>query len=338
VQARTHDNDRAKADYMSAFIWAGFLCIYVALLLLDLTVLHRESKVLSIAQAVSWTIVWILVAMAAGGLVYGLYEYDWVGWHSGFGHINVGGRDALIQYITGYFLEWSLSIDNIFVIALIFSYMKIPLALQYRVLFWGIVGAIVLRGAMIAMGAALVHSFDWSFYLFGAILILSAVRMLRDDGEYDPDKSRLMKFTRRLFPISDQLDGERFITRINGARVVTPLFVTLVFVDFADVIFAVDSIPAIFAVTQDPFLVLTSNAFAILGLRSLYFAIASMMDRFRYLKLSLVAILGFVGVKMLLTQHVHISNLYSLAVILGMLGCGVVASVVAGKPTATERS
>jgi tellurite resistance protein TerC len=321
---------------MTALVWAGFLLLYLTLLLLDLTVLHRESRVLGITQAIGWTLVWLVVAMAAGGLIYGLYEFDWLGWHSGFGHLNINGRDALTQYITGYFLEWSLSIDNIFVIALIFSYMKIPPILQYRVLFWGIVGAIVLRGAMIAMGAALVHNFEWSFYLFGAILIVSAVRLLRDDDEYDPARSGLMRFTRRLFPVSDHLDGERFITRINGARAVTPLFVTLVFVDFADVIFAVDSIPAIFAVTQDPFLVLTSNAFAILGLRSLYFAIAGMMDRFRYLKLSLVAILVFVGVKLLLTRHMDIPNLYSLGAILGMLGCGVVASIVAGKPAATD--
>lgn len=322
---------------MTAFIWGGFLLVYLLLLLLDLTVLHRESRVLSIAQAIGWTLLWIAVAMAAGAAICGLYEYDWLGWHSGVGHMNISGRDALIQYVTGYFLEWSLSIDNIFVIALIFTYMKIPLALQYRVLFWGIVGAIVLRGAMIAMGTALVQNFDWSFYLFGTVLIVSALRMLRDDKDYDPGSSALMKFTRRLFPVSDQLDGERFITRVGATRAATPLLVTLIFVDFADVVFAVDSIPAIFAVTQDPFLVLTSNAFAILGLRSLYFAIAGMMDRFRYLKLSLVAILAFVGVKMLLMHHAHISNLYSLAVILGMLGCGVLASMIAGKPDSARQ-
>ncbi len=313
---------------MNALVWAGFLALYVSLLTLDLSILHRESSTLSVRQALFWTLVWVVVGLCAGGLIYGLYEHDWLSWSAGFGSPDLNGRDAFLQYATGYLLEWSLSVDNIFVIALIFSYMKIPAALQYRVLFWGIVGAIVLRGVMIAMGTALIHSFDWMFYVFGAILLLSAARILRSqEEEYDPSKSVLVRIIRRVFPLSEQLDGERFFSSVNGRLTATPLFVALLFVDFADTVFAVDSIPAIFAVTQDPFLVLTSNAFAILGLRSLYFAVAALMAMFRYLKLSLVFILGFVGVKMLLTQHLHIPNLYSLAVIAGMLGIGILASV-----------
>ncbi len=313
---------------MTALVWVGFLAIYILLLTIDLAVLHREASALSVRQALFWTLVWIVVGVLAGALIYGLYEHDWLSWSAGFGSPNLGGRDAFLQYATGYLLEWSLSVDNIFVIALIFSYMKIPVTLQYRVLFWGIVGAIALRGVMIAMGTALIHSFDWMFYVFGAILLLSAARMLRsEEQDYDPSKSLLVRIVRRVFAFSERLDGERFFSRIDGRLTATPLFVTLLLVDFADTVFAVDSIPAIFAVTQDPFLVFTSNAFAILGLRSLYFAVAALIAMFRYLKLSLVFVLGFVGVKMLLTQHVHIPNLYSLTVIAGMLCIGIVASV-----------
>ncbi|NLG76538.1 MAG: TerC/Alx family metal homeostasis membrane protein, partial [Xanthomonadaceae bacterium] len=220
----------------------------------------------------------------------------------------------------------------IFVIAVIFTYMKIPPQYQYRVLFWGIVGAIVLRGAMIAMGAALIHAFDWMFYVFGAILLLSAARMLKsEDEQFDPSTSVLVRLARRVYPVTDRLDGERFFTMEQGKRAATPLFVTLLLVDFADVVFAVDSIPAIFAVTQDPFIVFTSNAFAILGLRSLYFAIAGLMVMFKYIKFSLIFILAFVGVKMMLHHHVEIAHAVSLAIIVGFLAIGIVASLVSSR-------
>ena len=206
-------------------------------------------------------------------------------------------------------------------------------------LFWGIVGAIVLRGAMIAAGAALIQAFDWTFYLFGIVLIVSAARMLKtDEDEFDPGKSVLIKLARRIYPVTDQLDGNRFFTHANGTRAATPLFVTLLFIDFADVVFAVDSIPAIFAVTQDPFLVFSSNAFAILGLRSLYFAVAGLMALFKYLKISLVFVLGFIGVKMLLHHHVQIDNTLSLLAILVFLGIGVLASVWANRREQTRLS
>lgn len=320
------ERKQAHADKrMTLLVWVAFLVLFVGVLALDLGVLHRESREMAVPQALGWTLVWVMVALSFTGAVYGLYEHQWLGWQP---LERMSGMDAAIAYVNGYILEWSLSVDNIFVIAVIFSYMKIPPQFQYRVLFWGIVGAILLRGLMIGMGAALIATFDWMFYVFGGILLISAARMLKsDEDEFDPGKSPLVRIARRVYPVTDQLDGDRFFTHVNGARAATPLFVCLLLVDFADVVFAVDSIPAIFSVTQDPFIVFTSNAFAILGLRSLYFAIAGLMIMFKYLKLSLVFILGFVGVKMVLHHHVHISNLMSLGVILGFLLIGVLASV-----------
>jgi tellurite resistance protein TerC len=315
---------------MNWIVWAGFFAIFIGVLALDLGVLHRESKEMSVRQALGWTVVWIAVAMSFTGLVYGLYAHHWFGW--GLTPEAPDGAEAALQYVTGYLLEWSLSVDNIFVIAVIFTFMKIPTQFQYRVLFWGIVGAILLRGVMIAMGAALIHNFDWMFYVFGGILLLSAARMLKsEEDQFDPGKSVLVRLARRVYPVTDKLDGEKFFTTVNGARAATPLFVTLLLVDFADVVFAVDSIPAIFAVTQDSFIVFTSNAFAILGLRSLYFAIAGMMMMFKYLKLSLIFILGFVGVKMMLHHHYQIAHTVSLGVIVGFLAIGVMASLWASR-------
>jgi tellurite resistance protein TerC len=311
---------------MSLMVWVVFFVLYLSVLALDLVVLHRESKEMSVRQALGWTVVWILVALSFSALVYGVYEHHWFGWRTTPDAPR--GAEAAIQYVTGYLLEWSLSVDNIFVIAIIFTYMKIPAQFQYRVLFWGIVGAILLRGAMIAAGAALIHSFDWMFYVFGAILLLSAARMLKSEEEqFDPGKSVLVRLARRVYPVTDKLDGERFFTMVDGARHATPLFVTLLLVDFADVVFAVDSIPAIFAVTQEPFIVFTSNAFAILGLRSLYFAIAGLMMMFKYIKFSLIFILAFVGVKMMLHHHLEIPHAISLGVIVAFLAIGIVASL-----------
>lgn len=307
-------------------VWIVFFVLYLSVLALDLVVLHRESKEMSVRQALGWTVVWVIVALSFSALVYGVYEHHWFGWR--VSPDAPGGSEAMIQYITGYLLEWSLSVDNIFVIAVIFTYMKIPAQFQYRVLFWGIVGAILLRGAMIAAGAALIHAFDWMFYVFGAILLLSAARMLKsEDEQFDPGKSVLVRLARRVYPVTDKLDGERFFTMVNGARAATPLFVTLLLVDFADVVFAVDSIPAIFAVTQEPFIVFTSNAFAILGLRSLYFAIAGLMMMFKYIKFSLIFILAFVGVKMMLHHHLEIPHAVSLGVIVAFLAIGIIASL-----------
>jgi tellurite resistance protein TerC len=317
---------------MTSVAWGLFFTIYLTLLVIDLGVISRESSVLTITQALKRTLIWIGVALAFGAFVYYLYDNPQMGTVS-----TLSGSEALVQYLTGYVLEWSLSVDNIFVIAIIFTYMNIPLQYQYRVLFWGIVGAIVLRGVMIMAGAALINAFDWSFYLFGAILIYSVARMLKQDDDFDPENSVLIKLARKAYPIADHLDGNRFFTRLNGRSAAAPLFVTVLFVDLADVVFAVDSIPAVFAVTQDPFIVFTSNAFAILGLRSLYFAVAGLMALFKYLKISLVFVLGLIGVKMMLHHHLAVSNVLSLTVILSFLLIGVLASVRANRREAALR-
>jgi tellurite resistance protein TerC len=274
--------------------------------------------------------------------VYFLYERDGLSVA-----VDVSGRRAAMEYITGYVIEKSLSLDNVFVIAMIFSHFAIPAAYQHRILFWGILGALAMRGAMIGAGSALLHRFGWLTYGFGAFLLFTAVRMLvtRHDT-LEPEKSPLVRALRRVLPVSDRLDGERFFTRVDGRRAATPLFLVLLLVESTDLMFAVDSVPAIFAVTQDPFLVFTSNVFAILGLRSLYFALAGAMARFRYLKASLVFVLAFVGVKMLLVHHAKIPTWVSLSFILGILSVGVAASMVAGArdparlrppPTGTDR-
>jgi len=309
-------------------VWVCFIALFLGLLFLDLSVLHRESAELSVKQALFWTAVWVTVAMSFAAVVYGLYEYRWLGFEPGQGVTD--GTDAVVQYVTGYLLEWSLSVDNIFVIALIFSYLKIPTQYQYRVLFWGIVGAIVLRGMMIAAGTTLLQHFDWMFYVFGAILLLSALRMLRSGEEvHDVGNSFPARLVRRFVPVTPELERARFFVRRDGRLFATPLFVALVMVELTDVVFAVDSIPAILAVTRDPFLVFSSNAFAILGLRSLYFAVAGLMAMFRYLRYSLVLILAFVGMKMLLVSHYHVPNLVSLGIILGTLAAGILASIIA---------
>ena len=311
---------------MTQLVWAAFLVLFLTLLVLDLSVLHREAAELSVKQALFWTLVWVGVSFSFTIAIYGLYEHRWLGFEPGSGVAS--GSDAVVQYVTGYLLEWSLSVDNIFVIALIFSYLKIPVLYQYRVLFWGIVGAIVLRGLMIAAGTALVHRFDWMFYVFGAILLVSALRMLKPDAEEaDVANSWPVRVVRRFMPVTSEITTSKFLVRQDGKLHATPLLVALVIVDITDVVFAVDSIPAILAVTRDPFLVFTSNAFAILGLRALYFAVAGLMAMFRYLKYSLVLILAFVGVKMLLVNHYHVPNLMSLAIIVATLGAGVLASL-----------
>jgi len=310
---------------VTELVWIGFVALFLVLLFLDLSVLHREAAELSVREALLWTAVWVGVASCFTGAVYGLYEYRWFGFEPA--DELARGSDAVVQYVTGYLLEWSLSVDNIFVMALIFSYLKIPALYQYRVLFWGIVGAIVLRGLMIVAGTALLARFDWMFYVFGATLLVSALRMLRDDEVRDFGSSLPARMVRRFVPVTGELDRARFFVRRSGSLFATPLFVALVMVELTDVVFAVDSIPAILAITRDPFLVFTSNAFAILGLRSVYFAVAGLMALFRYLKYSLVLILVFVGVKMLLVGVYHVPNVVSLGIIVGTLAGGIAASL-----------
>lgn len=318
---------------MPITIWLIFFAIYSALLVLDLGILHREASVISVGRALRATLVWVVSALLFAALVYCLYEYKWFD-----AKVNISGAEALTQFVTGYMLEWSLSVDNIFVIALILSYMQIPVQHQYRVLFWGIVGAILLRGVLIAAGATLIHRFDWMFYVFGAVLIWSAIGMLRSEDEYKPEQSWIIRLVQRLLPVTDHLEGDRFLVTINQRRMATPLLVSLVFVDIADVVFAVDSIPAIFAVTQDSFIVFTSNAFAILGLRALYFAVAGLLAAFKYLKQTLVLVLALIGLKMIFHQQLQIPDSVSLGVIFGILAAGVIMSMIFSKSEKTQDS
>jgi tellurite resistance protein TerC len=316
----------------STVVWISFLALVALCLALDLGVFHRRARVDSLAESLGWTAVWVSLALAFNVAVYYLYEYNPSGWDVDTSQLS--GQQAAIEFFTGYLVEKSLSVDNIFVIAMIFATFRIPIADQHRVLFWGILGAVVLRGAMIFGGIALIERFEWVTYVLGAILLWSAAKMLviRHDNA-DVENSIVIRLIRRMIPVTDELAGSRFFVRRDGVRMATPLFVALVLVEFTDLMFAVDSIPAIFAITRDPFLVFTSNIFAILGLRSLYFVLAGLMEKFRYLKMSLVFLLAYIGVKMMLVHHYPIPPLTSLAVIAGILSVGVLASTSAARDT-----
>ena len=314
---------------MSIVIWLGFIALIVVFLALDLGVFHRRPHTVSIKEALAWTAFWVALALVFNCFVYQLYEHHWLDFGRSLRH-QLDGGEAALKFFTGYLVEKSLSVDNIFVIAMIFAYFSVPLQYQHRVLFWGILGALVLRGVMIAGGTALITRFSWTTYFFGALLLLSAGKLLvtRHDN-IEPGRNLAVRWVRKMYPVSNEFDGSHFFTIIDGKRAITPLLLALIVVETSDVFFAVDSIPAIFAVTSDPFIVFTSNVFAILGLRSLYFAVAGMMERFRFLKMSLVFLLAFVGVKMLLAHHHPIPTVTSLAIIVGILAVGIVASVFA---------
>lgn len=315
---------------MSVLVWTGFFIFVTLLVLLDLGVFHRKSHEIKIPEALAWTAVWVCLALAFNVLLFFLYDQSWFGWADLTSH-QLSGQQAAIQFLTGYLVEKSLSIDNIFVIAMIFSFFQVPLQEQHRVLFWGIFGAVVLRGIMILAGVGLIDRFEWIVYVFGVVLIASAAKMLvtRHDN-IDPDKNLFVRLARKMYPFTDSFDEGRFFTIQNGKRAGTPLLLALILVETTDVMFAIDSIPAILAITRDPFLVFTSNVFALLGLRSLYFALAGMMDRFRYLKMSLVFLLAYIGVKMLLSHHYPIPNVVSLSIMGGLLAVGILASILVG--------
>ncbi len=314
-------------------IWSGFIAFILVMIALDLGVFHRRAHAVRLPEALSWTLVWIALALAFNVFVYFLYDKNWQGWD--IDTFPLSGREAAIQYFTGYLVEKSLSVDNIFVIAMIFAYFRVPLKEQHRLLYWGVLGAVVLRGVMIGSGAALISRFTWVVYVFGVLLIMSAARLLvlRHDN-LRPERNPLFRLARSFFPVTSEYAGSQFFIRSGGKLAATPLFLALVLVESSDVMFAVDSIPAIFAITRDPFLIFTSNVFAILGLRSLYFALAGLMDRFRYLKVSLVFVLAYVGIKMIMVHHYPIPVTFSLAVISGMLAVGIIASLVITEDTA----
>ena len=316
---------------MTLLFWVSFLVLIAILLALDLGLFRKGDDSISTREALIRTSIWVSLALCFNVFVYFAYERHWLGMGLGNG-AAIGGAQAALEFFTGYLVEESLSLDNIFVIALIFTYFRIPPKYQHRVLFWGIIGAVLMRGVLIVLGSALVARFTWLTYIFGGVLILTAVKMLieRHDN-LEPEKDPLVKLVRRLFPIAEELHGNRFFIRVNGVRTATPLFLVLVLVESTDLLFAFDSIPAVFAVTKEPFLIFTSNIFAILGLRSLYFALAGLMTKFRYLKMSLVYLLAYIGVKMIVVHHYPIPTGVSLAVIIGILSVGVLASWVGNR-------
>lgn len=307
-----------------AWAWVAFMTLVVVLLILDLGVLHRKTHEISIPESLKLSAFYIAVALAYGG---------WVWWYLG----DVAG----MNYLTAYFVEKSLSLDNVFVISLVFTYFAIPRLYQHRVLFWGILGVIFLRGIMIGAGAALIEQFHWILYLFGGFLIITGIKMLIASGDDEPDmsKNKVIAFLRRHLRVTDQLHGDKFWVRQpdpktgHSIRWATPLFLALVVVEISDLVFAVDSVPAVFAITTDPFVVYTSNIFAILGLRALYFALAAMVHRFEYLKYALAAVLIFIGGKIFYASFVgKVPALVSLGVTFGLLAAGVVVSLLRTKP------
>lgn len=306
------------------WLWVLFNLFVLGMLALDLGVFHRKAHTVSLKEASIWSVVWISLALLFN---LGIYLY----WDVVNPLSTYTNSEAALAFLTGYLIEKSLSVDNIFVFVLIFGAFAVPAAYQHRVLFWGILGALVMRAALIGVGSVLLKEFHWIIYLFGAFLIFTGVRMAlhrKEENPEDMQNNGLIRFFRRIMPVTDKYEGEKFFTRRNGVLMATPLFLVLLLVESTDLIFAVDSIPAIFAVTQDPFLVYTSNVFAILGLRSLYFLLAGVVDKFYYLKLGLAVILVFVGTKMVLVDLYKIPVAWSLGVIASILTISVVASLI----------
>jgi tellurite resistance protein TerC len=298
------------------WLWVGFNVFVLAMLALDLGVFHRKAHIVSFRESITWTVVWVALALLFNGGVWHFY-----------------GSQKALEFFTGYLIEKSLSVDNVFVFALLFSYFAVPATYQHKVLFWGVLGALIMRAVMIAAGAALITKFTWIIYVFGAFLILTGIKMVvKREEEIHPERNPVVRWFKKLMPVTSDYRGDKFFVRENGVRAATPLFVVLLLVEISDLIFAVDSIPAIFAVTTDPFIVYTSNVFAILGLRSLYFALAGVMDKFHYLKIGLGVVLAFVGVKMLLAHTAwKIPTLPALGIVVLILVVSVVVSLLRPK-------
>lgn len=305
---------------VSIWVWLGFTVFVLAMLALDLGVFHRNSHEVKFKEALAWSGVWLTLALLFAG---GVFIYS--------------GAERGLEFLTGYIIEWSLSVDNIFVFLLIFSYFAVPAKYQHKVLFWGILGALVMRAIMSALGATLIKEFHWVIYFFGALLVFSGVKMAtQKETGLHPEKNPLVRLFRRFMPVTTEYHGDSFFNRINGLRHATPLLIALLMVESADLVFAVDSVPAIFSITTDPFIVYTSNVFAILGLRSLYFALSGVMSRFHYLKIGLSVVLVFVGVKMLLSDVYKVPILLSLAVIAGTLAASIIYSLLKPRQEHTD--
>jgi tellurite resistance protein TerC len=303
------------------WFWIPFNLFILGMLALDLGVFHREAHTVSLREALGWSIVWISLSLTFN---FGIYVY--------------GGSEPALAFLTGYLIEYALSVDNIFVMVLIFGYFGVDRIYQHRVLFWGILGALVMRGLFIGVGTYMLSHFHWLIYIFGAMLVVTGTRMaFREEVPFDAEQNKVLKLVRRLVPVTPQYHGKSFLIRHNGRIFATPLLLVLILVEFTDLIFAIDSIPAIFAVTTEPFLVYTSNVFAILGLRSLYFVLAGIVHKFRYLKYGLSFILVFVGVKMLLADIQEVPIIASLVVIANALIISILLSVVVPEPAEEEQ-
>lgn len=297
------------------YVWAGFIAFVMLLLAIDLGIFHRNSHEVKIKEALIWSAVWISLALIFN---YGVYVFI--------------GKVKALEFLTGYLIEKSLSVDNLFVFIMLFSFFNVPPKYQHKVLFWGILGALIMRAIFIFTGVALISKFHWIIYIFGAFLVFTGLKMLfHKDEEIAPDKNPLVRLFKKFFPVSEQMHGSKFFVKLNSKTVATPLFIVLLVVEFTDLIFAVDSIPAILAISNDTFIIFTSNVFAILGLRALYFALAGITKYFYYLKYGLSAILVFVGVKMVIVGFYKIPIVYSLLTILGILLISILASVFVKK-------
>jgi tellurite resistance protein TerC len=367
------------ADPASMKMWAyiGFIALVMLFLALDLGVFHRDAHEVTMKESITWSCIWLACGLSFTGFIYCAYQYSWLGLGLetpvyASGAITLGevtGATAAIQYLTGYIVEKSLAMDNIFVIAMIFGYFAIPAKYQHRVLFWGIIGALIMRGAMIYLGAELIINYTWILIIFGFFLILTALKMALIKSHSDPGKNPVVKLAKRFFRTVDFYDGQKFFTRrtvaptsvidpvtgkstyapaepgtLSARWAITPLFLALIMVEITDLVFAVDSIPAIFAITPDPFIVFTSNIFAILGLRALYFCLAALIAKFRFLKPALILILAFIGFKLLLLaappyfndfgftanewESIKVDPLLSLLIVLGTLALATVMSIL----------
>ncbi|NOK19149.1 TerC family protein [Corallococcus carmarthensis] len=302
--------------------WVGFNVFVLAMLALDLGLFHRKEHAVSPKEATLWTLVWVSISLAFCG---GVFHY--------------GGRAPALEWLTAYVVEYALSVDNLFVFLMVFGYFRVPPQHQHRVLFWGILGAFVMRAVLIVAGTALVARFNWLIFLFGAFLVYTASKMLwaKDDDDVDPEAGFIVRMSRRLLPVARQGEGSRFFVHEDGRRKVTPLFIVLMVVEATDLLFAMDSIPAVLGISKDPFIIYTSNVCAILGLRSLFFVVSSLMEKFHLLKAALGVILAFVGVKMLIEHWYKIPIGVSLAVIGGCLLVAILASLVFPKPPEAEK-
>lgn len=302
------------------YLWIGFNIFVLIMLALDLGVFHRKSHEVNIKEALIWSFVWISLALIFN---YGVYLYM--------------GKVKALEFFTGYVLEKSLSVDNIFVFILVFSFFKVPPSYQHKVLFWGILGALVMRVILIFSGVALLTKFHWLIYIFGAFLIFTGVKLLmQKDSHVEPDKNILVRLFKKFYPVTNEYHGDKFFVKINAKKYATPMFVVLLVIEFTDLVFAVDSIPAILAITNDTFIVYTSNVFAILGLRSLYFALAGVMKYFRFLKIGLSIILVFVGVKMMIVDFYKFPISISLGIIVSILAISVIASLIIKQKPGSE--